>query len=193
MPETDRVSYWLERFLKDAKKLSHEQRLDLTVAYLVHFCSLTPDEVAFFSDESFFSSAHDIDKTLIFARIEQKLAAYYGAGYPDPNTDEYSFLATAAAVYSQAFSTILAGIYSTAECAEIASLIINPWDWGEVRAILVGKDFFLARRIRNAYLPEITDCYVVTGDGSVYDIDLFDRPDQGGNLRSSEERPGKLN
>lgn len=157
MPETERVSYWLERFLKDSEKLTHKQRLDLTVAYLVHFCGLTPDEVALFSDEGFFPSAHDIDKALIYARIEQRLAAFYGAGYPDPNTDEYSFLATAASAYSQAFSAILAGLYSTGECAEIASLIVNPWDWGEIRAILVGKDFFLAQRVRAAYLPEITD------------------------------------
>lgn len=174
MPEAYRHRYWIDRFTVDSQRLSEEQQVELHRAFLRIFCELTEDELAVFTDPNSSFGTKDLDNGMIFLAAERRVSDYFLGEYPDRESEEYDSMQRSAEAYQYAFGEILTGIYTPEEIGEIILHIVDPWDWGTLRVLIAGVENWLGRRIRNAYLPSITD---LVADGQDVGDEFFDGPD----------------
>lgn len=138
--------YWIDRFQEDRYKLEEGKKIELTRALLIHGIPLQPEDADFFLSAN--PNSTEIDKAQHYSSIERKVARAYSArkGLFNDSKLRDRFLAD--------FRTILTGFYTQGELDEIIPYIDN----GEALVVmmLVGGSHPASRRIRNAYLPEIT-------------------------------------
>jgi len=138
--------YWIDRLQADSGRLSEDKKYQLIKSLLVHEVPLEADEVDFFFNTN--PNAENLDNATLFSGIKRKVALAYTRqrAFDNPERRE-GFL--------NEFRAILKGFYTKDELDEIIPYMV---DGGEGLAVkwLVGLEHPAVRKIRNAYLPEIT-------------------------------------
>jgi hypothetical protein len=150
MKSEDRPRYWLDRFKEDEKRLEEDKKISLLKCLLVDTIPLSGEEADFFIKES--PKTGDMEKLRRYSNIESKVGRAYSSGFlEDPELKER---------FRDNFRKILTGFYTKEELEEIISYM----DYGEHLAVgkLVGFEHPIIRKIRNAYLPLITDLVEVS-------------------------------
>jgi hypothetical protein len=121
----------------------------------------------------------------VFSAGERKVAAHFNESFPDMEEGNPEFEEQKRRVtdYRNQLRTTLEGIYSEAELDDLYS---RAW-WFDDHLImrkLAGRDYPLIRRIRNAYLPGMTDLITLQLDAETGEVvgaedntyQLFDGP-----------------
>lgn len=155
--------YWLDRFNADRDKLDEKRKQELVKTVLTYLVPLTPEEAELFIT----SKRKTAEELLAYSVIERKVAnAYSCASQPSENK-----------ALSESFRKVLEGFYTPQELDEIAPWFVLDQDVDIVMFRLAGYEHPSARRIRNAYLPEIMDLVVIDKKGG-HDMTyrLFDGP-----------------
>lgn len=163
------MSNWIQRLNEDRSKLDESSKLELiraTLMYTNPFLTLEETETFLIPQENLSNP----DVLISYSNIEKKVALAYSGGY-DENSKKWE-----REKYLKVIRNALAKLYSPLELNELESLLIGPWD---VSAFVIGiaGDHYGMRRIRNAYLPEITDLIQVdleTGKGQNLTRQLFE-------------------
>lgn len=149
--------YWIDRLQRDSVILSEDKKYQLIRSLLIHEVPLEPNEADFFFTTD--PNAEDLAKATRFSGIERKVAlAYTRQRAFDNSGRREGFL--------NDFRTILGGFYAKDELDEMIPYMV---DGGEGLAVkwLVGLDHPTVRKIRNAYLPEITSLIDVSPKGEI--------------------------
>lgn len=161
------LHYWFNRVQEDSRKLSDDKKYQLTKSLLIYTVPLKPDEADIFLSTT--PSARELDDAIRYSGIEKKIAdAYSRSGENYPKRRE-SFL--------RDFRSVLDGFYTQEELDEIMSYMVDERNDGFVVVQLVGANHPTFRKIRNAYLPAITDLIeidIVSGRGRDVTRTLFD-------------------
>ena len=141
--------YWLERFDRDAKRLDENRKLGLQTTYLKYSVPLTEEEARFFLTAN---PNLDTDTLVKFSLIERKVAEAYAIGIGEKGVKDRR------EQFLKDFREILGGFYTDRELDEITSHLDKEGRSDFIPILyLVGLNHCIVRRIRNAYLPEITD------------------------------------
>ncbi len=166
----NRIQYWIDRMRSDSARLTDEQKTQLTVEFLRNFCHLSQEELDVFSRQEIAS----IEEMFAFAAVEGKVGQSYGGS----NEDE-EVISRAGENYEKSFREIMNEMYTEAELDEIVSYIGEPQEVGWATLKLFFTDgHWLATRVRNAYLPLITDVIRIGPNGGTDITDqFFDGPD----------------
>lgn len=162
------ASYWINQFQKDSLRLGDDKKYELTRTLLIHAIPLQPDEADIFLRTN--PNPTEMDMTLRYSGIERKVAHAYGARRElfDNSERIERFL--------RDFRAVLDGFYTQEDLDEIISYTgPNQSQISSVVMWLVGRNHPTSRRIRNAYLPEITTLIEV-GERETRDVThtLFD-------------------
>ncbi len=167
--DRDRISYWAKRFREDCSKLEDNKKISLVKSFLQYSIPLQKDEADFFMDEN--PDSKDMDKLVRYSGIEAKIETAFNSTF---NSSSGLFNNPGAIEnFWDDFRKILTGFYTKEELDEIASFAYND-DVGLIVMDLAGPDDYF-RKIRNAYLPGMTDFIGIdlSGGGSV-NYTLFD-------------------
>lgn len=166
MKQKHSAEYWLERLSQDKQKLDENKKLELIKALLIDLVPLKPDEADIFLNTEL--NAQKIDNILEYSEIEKKVGESIGGIPENYKQEKKRFL--------KSFRNILSGFYTSRELDEI----ISYWGYCEELIVvgrLVGMEHYGIRRIRNAYLPVISDLIEidpVSGEGRDMTYTLFD-------------------
>jgi hypothetical protein len=145
------AKYWMERMQEDRNKLNNRVKLEVIRAFLLHTTSLTPEEVDVFTSPK--EKLSDPDSLTGYAIVERKVARIFSGDYPEKWESKTEYLS--------AFREALKEFYTFGELDEIQTYIETDRDASAV-TVWLASDSYAWRRVRNAYLPEITD-FVETG------------------------------
>lgn len=162
-----RISYWSQRLRADGDIIDEGRKIEIFKALLRDYIGLSEKETEIFIHTS---SPLVVVETLgeddlIYLQAEKKVADFYGKGYEkeqDPNRK----------LFLIAFRAALDGFYNKIELDEMFSFLDQRSDTLAVNW-LTGNEHPINRRIRNAYLPLITDVLEVRSDREVYEVDIF--------------------
>lgn len=184
-PQEPSAEYWRERFKNDSAKISDNQRAKLAELMLIKACGLSgPESKAFLSDTP--PHAGNIDHSLSYSSAEKKVADFYG-GMPEPEvgTPEHFELARRAKDFRSGFEDLFRSFYNVQEMGEIFSFGYR--DGSPVSSRLSDASFItvylggpsLLRKVRNAYLPTITDVLREDENEQLKDVshEFFDGPE----------------
>lgn len=141
--------YWIDRFQEDSPRLDEDKKYELTRSLLVHAIPLQPEEADLFLRTN--PNSAEVNDALRYSGIERKVAHAYSARRDlfDGPIQIGKFLAD--------FRAILNEFYKPGELDEIIYFSGgNHEQIGLAVMWLVGGNHPTYRRIRNAYLPEIT-------------------------------------
>lgn len=163
----ERISYWIQRMKEDSALLDESRRKGLLTSLLRDYVELTERETELFFMPSPLNSSHPTETQLGYLEAERKVANFFASEYEE----EDSPLRKA---YLESFRDVLVGFYSEEELDEMFSFLY-PDPRGDTLVLfwLVGRSHYICRRIRNAYLPLITD-FLEVGPNGVKEIVLFD-------------------
>jgi hypothetical protein len=165
MKQARNASYWGSRLREDAKRIDESTKKRLLKSFLVHTTVLKPREVdLFLAPKEELSSSEAI---MAYAIVERKIAEEFGGESPEDFTKRDRYL--------EELKSHLSKFYTPPELDEIIPLILSVRDASTLTTWLAG-DHYGFRRIRNAYLPEITDLVEInpeTGKGRITTNDLF--------------------
>ncbi len=140
------IHYWGSRLREDKEKLDDKSKLNIIIALLNHTTLLEPQEVdIFLASKERLSNLEDITQ---YAIVEGKIAEVYSAAHPENWAGRTAYL--------ESIRNSLDGFYTPSELNEIQTHILSTRDADALTTWLAG-DHYGFRRIRNAYLPEITD------------------------------------
>lgn len=154
MEKESRISYWLNRLQADSQRLDDQHRLSLVKAILVNHCQLTPEELSVFLNPEFTPTAEKLDETFIYANAERKIANHYNSSFPQEGTQDYEEWKQRHDAFKNDFKQALTiGFYEKDEIDEILSYMPTSEGDALTVALLVGRNFYAMRRIRNAYIP----------------------------------------
>lgn len=164
-----RITYWMERITQDSDSLGDDKKLELAKSYISTFSDISCDEL-----DVFFSTnpRESLDSMMDYALVERKIAEFFGGeavGGNDIDQKREEFISK--------LKTLLSDIYSPTELTELTSYMKCWMDDNLVFSRLVGRKNPIMRKIRNAYLPEISNLIVIdTRTGGSKDIThtLFD-------------------
>ena len=157
---------WIMRIIQDREKLDENARLKILRATLMY----TPPFLTGSEIETFLApqdSLSNLDVLIAFSDIEKKVGDSYASGGFDERWEREK--------YVQELKEVLSGIYSETELEELTGLLIRSGDVSALTINLVGGHYGM-RRIRNSYLPRITDFIEVnqeTGVSKDLTKDLF--------------------
>src|SRR3989344_1779041 len=159
------IGYWAKRLREDGPRLKQESKLNVVRASLVHTTHLSKDEIDLFLSPK--ESLSNPENLMQYAIIERKVADIFSGGFPENWENRINYLAD--------LRMALVGFYTQPEIDELQAHIKTDRDVTCLTAWLAG-DHYGFRRIRNAYLPEITDLISVdlkTGQGRDVTNELF--------------------
>lgn len=167
-------SYWSNKLYEDSEKLGEEKKFELVKALLKDHVQLSEDEIeVFLSYNATNNDPENIlqESSLEHLSAERKVANYFATYNWEENETDYQARRNQ---FLDSFTTILEGFYTEEELKEITN-IIAPGDEFIATIRLVGHMHPTMRKVRNAYLPLITNVLEV-GSGGVSDTThtLFD-------------------
>ncbi len=136
---------WYLRVEKDKDRLSDESKFGLLVALIRNIAHLNYNETLIFLAPE--SESPNIESVIAYSAAERKIARAFGSGSPNDWRRE-SFL--------EEVRPLLKAIYSSDEIEQLFSLVTTSGD-ATILVSQFARDHYGIRRIRNAYLPEITD------------------------------------
>lgn len=119
---------------------------------LCHFSGLTKEEANIFTDLSEIPHDPKSEVTPIYNRAEQKVGNSYDGSTPDLWEKQSE-------MFNRQLRMFLSTVYSPSEINDLFSLIKQPVDCDLIVRDIIGSDDPLIRRIRNTYLPKITDVF----------------------------------
>lgn len=162
--------YWIGTLQRDSVRLSEDKKYRVIKSLLMHEVPLSSDDADFFISAN--PKPDDFGGTVRFSGIERKVALSYSSSQRTINEQPRRNK------FFEEFKDALKGFYKEEELEELATYMV---DGGEGLAVkwLVGLNHPAVRRIRNAYLPEIT---------SLVRIDI----DNQGNVIAVEDETPKL-
>lgn len=167
--QENRIGYWTQRFESDGILLTETQRIQLTRAVLEHLVGIPQNELEAFLDPDVQDNP-DPEKLLLYSLAEQKIANFYNGPLED-NPEDF---AQRMRRFLPVFRENLKGLYSDEEMDKFISYMKSRSDASLVSRILVGHRHWIIRRVRNAYLPGMTNLIV---GGKDITHTLFDGPD----------------
>lgn len=150
MGEKYRPDISLERIKSDGRRLDSQTKMNLINAVLEHFVSLSPEDRSIFLNPGLGLTAGDIEHTLQYATIENKVAAAFSGGFEQRPFEEQENCRQA---FLASFCQHLAEFYTKEELDAVINYMQE--DVVPVTLHLIGSDHLAVRRIRNAYLPRI--------------------------------------
>ncbi len=158
----------VEKIIEDRSKLDEHSKLKLIRAVLMYTTPYLSLEEA----ETFLTTQENLsnpDALLTYVNIEKRIADAYSSVY-DESSEKWE-----REKFIKEMRDILKGLHSPSELNELESLLIGPRDVSAFIMNIAG-DHYGMRRIRNAYLPEITDLIQIdaeTGVGRDLTKELF--------------------
>jgi len=160
MKQTRDADYWISRLREDGKKLDDFTKLRLIRELLIHRDHLEPEDAdLFLAPEEELNNPEGIAK---YATIERKIAKEY--------SKEHTTIWNERELFLKGIRNCLRGFYTDSEIDEIATYMPGQQGAGCFTIFLAG-DHYGFRRIRNTYLPEITDLISInTETGSSQDL-----------------------
>ena len=157
--------YWGPRLREDKEKLDGRSKLNLIRALLIHTTPLSQEEVdLFLAPKEVLSNP---DRVMQYAILERKIAEIFGGTYSDSWEKREAYLVD--------LRNSLRDTYTSSELDEIQVHVKHNRDANALTMWLAGDHYGL-RRIRNAYLPEITDLIEIdteTGNSRDLTASLF--------------------
>lgn len=160
---------WMTRLSEDGKSLTEAEKSKIVKAALMFTTPFLSSGEA----ETFLTPPENLlnmETLTVYSRIEKKVAdAYSGAYGEDSKRWERE-------KYLEDIQRVLGKHYTGREFEELKSLILNPRDVTALTTMIASDNYGL-RRIRNSYLPEITDVIGIdleTGKGKNLTQEFFE-------------------
>lgn len=138
--------YWSQRLRVEKGRLDARTKLEIIKSFLVNTSSITSEEADTFLAPN--ESLANPDAIMEYAIVEMKVAKEFSCEIPANWENKDAYL--------RELRENLKSIYTLDEIDEIESYIQCIRDANAITVWLAG-DHYGFRRIRNAYLPEITD------------------------------------
>ena len=163
--------YWYSKLEATSFFLSDTKKVALTKAALIRVVGISPEDADFFLSYDLYSPNKNPDELLRYSVVERVVGTHYACG--TEMSEEESQQRTANFIAD--FGTIMDDAFSPKEIRGFTELM-GSGDEMFVLIKLVGPRHHAVRRIRNAYLPMITDFTAVdiaTGQGRNITHTLF--------------------
>jgi hypothetical protein len=151
------ANYWGSRLREDKTRLDKATKLNLIRGYLLYTTPLEKEEVDLFLAPS--DEISDPEALMQYSITEGKIAEIFSSEFEADWIRKQQYL--------DFFRDCLGRFYTPSELDEIVSHIHSARDANALTVWLAG-DHYAWRRIRNAYLPEITELVSIdteTGQG----------------------------
>jgi len=156
--------YWYERLCSDRNSLDPERKRLLIEAFLEERIGLSKEETETFMGEI----PSNLQKFPEFIAVERKVGDFFNTGFSGREEEKPRIQK-----FLERYKSILEGFYTKKELEEMIGYLGLDEEILLVRW-LVGKDHYLMRRIRNAYLPGMLDVIIIDPTKGGQEQILFD-------------------